>query len=88
MTTYLVSILIKPSTMSKTQELEGIIAFQEEDHYYLAGVQQMAEALESILPEIDSKDLHSIKMRLEIREGDQIDADSYDDFLENIRNKV
>ena len=86
MTTYLISIQIRPSTISKTQGLTEIIAFQEEDRYYLAGAEQIVEALKSLLPVVDSNDPLSFKMRLEIREGDESDADSYDDFLDKIKN--
>lgn len=88
MSTYLISIQIRPSTISKTQGLDEIIAFQEENNYYLAGVEQIADVLESLLSHIDSNDPKSIKMRLEIREGDEFDAESYSDFLKNIRNQV
>ena len=88
MSTYLISIQIRPSTISKTQGMREMIAFQEEDRYYLAGAEQIVEGLKSLLPEIESNDPLSLKMRLEIREGDESDADSYQDFLNKIKNQL
>ncbi len=88
MSTYLISIQIKPSSITQTQGLAEIIAFQEENKYYLTGIEQIAEAIESLLPQIDSNAPQSIKLRLEIRPGDETDADSYRDFLKNIKNQL
>ena len=85
MTTYLISIRITPSTISQTQGLPEMIAFQEEDRYYLVGTDQIAEKLQTLLPEIESNDPCLIKMKLEIREGIESDADSYQDFLTKVK---
>ncbi|VEP16096.1 hypothetical protein H1P_4020007 [Hyella patelloides LEGE 07179] len=89
MTTYLISIQIKPLTYkpSTSETLPEIMAFQEEeDRYYLAGAEQITDKLTVLLPEIHQNNPQIIRFKLEITEGDEIDANFYQDFLNLIKN--
>ncbi|MDJ0746317.1 MAG: hypothetical protein QNJ32_23540 [Xenococcaceae cyanobacterium MO_167.B27] len=85
MSTHLISITIKPFSASESSGLTEIIAFQEGDEYYLVGVEEVVEELKALLPDIQNNNPRSIKMKLEIRPGNEIDAESYQDFLSKMK---
>ncbi|VEP17122.1 hypothetical protein H1P_5510002 [Hyella patelloides LEGE 07179] len=88
MSTYIVLIYVKPLT-STPETLPEIMAFQEREAlYHLAGEEQMADQLKVALPEIQKNNPQLIRFKLEIKEGDEIDANSYQDFLNLIKNCI
>lgn len=88
MSTHLISITIKAFSASESSGLSEIIAFQEGNQYYIVGVEHIASALEALLPDIQDNNPQSIRLRLEIRTGDEIDAESYKDFLSKMKPSV
>lgn len=71
---HLISLQIKPWKDSE-ELLEQVIGFKEGDKYYLAGLEQLGRKLLEILPEIEANSPCSIVMSLEIREGDEVEAE-------------
>ncbi|VEP17683.1 hypothetical protein H1P_6340012 [Hyella patelloides LEGE 07179] len=87
MATYLIEIRIKPLTYRPPTSMPEIMAFSEgEDRFHLAGAEQISDRLNVLLPEIHLNNPQLIKFKLEIKEGDEIDANSYQDFLALIKN--
>ena len=69
-------IIVQIKPWIPTEEfLPQVIAFKEEDQYYLAGFEQIVAKIKALLPEIESNSYRSIVMSLEIREGDEIEIE-------------
>ena len=86
MATYLIEIRIKPLTFKLSTSMPEIMAFtEEEDRFHLAGAEQITDRLKVLLPEIQQNQPQLIRFKLEIKEGDEIDANSYRDFLLKIQ---
>ncbi len=69
-------IIVQIKPWIPTEEfLPQVIAFKEEDQYYLAGFEQIVAKIKALLPEIESNSYRSIEMTLEIREGDEIEIE-------------
>ena len=79
---HILSIQIKP--WKGSGELKQVIAFKEKEKYYLAGIEQVAEEIKELLPEIEDNYYRPISFSLEIWEGDENEAEIARDFLANI----
>ncbi len=80
---HLISLQIKPWRDSE-ELLEQVIGFKEGDKYYLAGLEQLGRKLLEILPEIEANHYPTIAMLLEIRKGDEIEAEIVSEILAKI----
>ena len=75
-----ISVQIKP-LIPTGEYLPEVIAFKEGDKYYLAGFEQIVAKIKALLPEVEDKYYQPIEMRLEIREGDEIEAEAANEVL-------
>ena len=83
---HILSIQVIPyRRVSKDDLLPQVIAFKEDDKYYLAGLSQIARELKALLPEIEARSYRSILATLEVRTGTQLDAAVFADFLAKIK---
>ena len=88
MSTYLIEIKIKPLTYRPLTSMPEIMAFTEQEQYHLAGAEQITDRLKVLLPEIHRNQPQFLRFKLEIKEGDEIDANSYQDFLNLKKNLI
>ena len=80
---HLISLQIKPWRDSE-ELLEQVIGFKEGEKYYLAGWEQLGRKLLEILPEIEENYYQPILMSLEIRAGNEIEAEIVREALAKI----
>ena len=88
MNVYLISIHIRPLNYkpSNSETIPEIMAFTEGEQYHLAGAEQITKQINVLLPEIHQNNSQFLRFKLKITEGDDIDALSYQDFLDLTQN--
>lgn len=80
---HLISLQIKP--LKATEEgLSQIIVFKEGEKYYLAGWEQLGKKFLEILAEVEENYYRPVEMLLEIKEGDEEEAEIVGELLAQI----
>ena len=83
MNKYRLVIQVRP--WRETEEpLEQVIVFKEGEKYHLAGWEQLGKKLLEILAEVENQEYKTIRMELEIKEGDETEAGIVSDILRDI----
>ena len=81
---YIISLRIE-ADRENSESLPEVIAFSEGENYHLVGLEQISPQLKALLPNIENNLYEEIALSLQIREGNETEAEIFTRYLEEKR---